>query len=97
MEFKNLSSTQKAISDLNKLFGVKSSVPKKDKVSVVISYLKRSSILSKRVLKRLRSLIDDSELISEYVAVAGRFTVISEKIINKLEDNLYVKEDFKTP
>ena len=99
MEFKNLTSSPEAISELNRRLGLHKVKPRnpKNQKEIIIHSLDRASKLSKKVLKSLKSIVSDPVLISDYVATVGRFTAISEKLINEIGGNLDVKEDIKTP
>ena len=98
MEFQNLVSSKKAVSELNKKLGLQKVKPKtrKSNEQVVSGHLNKACKFSKKVLKNLKSVIDDSSLISDYVATVGRFTTISEKIISKLGGDSSVKKDIET-
>jgi hypothetical protein len=98
MEFQNLVSSKKAVSELNKKLGLQKVKPKtrKSNEQVVSGHLNKACKFSKKVLKNLKSVIDDPSLISDYVATVGRFTTISEKIISKLGGDSSVKKDIET-
>ena len=98
MEFQNLVSSKKAVSELNRKLGLQKVKPKtgKSNEQVVSGHLSKACKFSKKVLKNLKSVIDDSSLISDYVATVGRFTAISEKIISKLGGDSSVKKDIET-
>ena len=98
MEFQNLVSSKKAVSELNKKLGLQKVKPKtrKSNEQVISGHLNKACKFSKKVLKNLKSAIDDPSLISDYVATVGRFTAISEKIISKLGGDSSVKKDIET-
>lgn len=98
MEFQSLVSSPKAVLELNRKVGLHKVKPKKtkSKEQVVFESLSRACKLSKRALKNLKLVIDDPELISDYVATVGRFTAISDKVLSKLGGEINVKENTKT-
>ena len=98
MEFENISSTKKAVSDFSRLLGLQKVKTSNtvDRVQAIVNNLTKACKLSRRVLKKLRQVLEDPEDFSDYVATVGRFTAISEKIISKIGGNPDVKEDSKT-
>jgi hypothetical protein len=99
MEFENLVSSPRAVSDLSRLLGLHKVKPKdpKSPEKAITSSLSKACKLSKKVIIGLKPLLGDSTLLSEYMVIAAKFTAISGRIISKLGGNLDVKEDIETP
>lgn len=97
MEFQSLVSSRQAVTEVSRKLGLQKVKPgnRKTVEQSLMGDLRRSCKLGKKVLKTLKTAIDDSSLISDYVASYGRFSAISENIINKLGGDSSVKENLK--